>query len=1194
LSKPFLKKPPRDTSVSNLVTEAVYWFDDQFSQKNTQVANSSILMLSTDWTTDSLNPGFHWLHFYFKDSYGSQSSTKSVPFYRRRYLNPGDTTNIVTAVRYWLDNGSNPIQTIDLSGGAPTTLVMEQLDMSTLSNGPHILHLQFKQSNGLWSSAYTDTFNLALCPATYRYNYQTALGAYTWPVNGLTYSQSGTYRDTLVNSTGCDSIITLSLTILPGPGLPPDNNCLQWANSAGGTGFDRAYGMATDGSGNVYTAGVFRNTAYFGSGTSSDTLASTGNVDIFIQKQDPSGNLLWVRQIGGASIEYARDLAVDGSGNVYVTGEFQGSVDFDPGPQIHNLTSAGSNDYYVLKLDASGNFLWAVSGGGSDLDGGTSIAVNPGGGVYITGGFWGTSDLDPGPGVASFTSDGFADAFILKLDASGNFIWARKMGGPSRMRSASLASDPAGNVYATGWFEDSVDFDPGVGVQYLTATGLEDIFILKLDSGGNLGWAHRIGSSSHQQGEGITTDPYGGVYVTGRFRAIVDFDPGPGMDYINVTSGGRHAFVIKMDTTGSLIWGKGIQGTSSVTAAGFDVAVDSHLNVYTTGLFSGSIDFDPGPGTYTLNSGITHDIYVQKLDFNGNFIWANQVSGNFPSVGSNHAQSIATGSGSDVVISGYFQDTADFDPGPDQHHIGSVGNDDIFIQKLGVCGQVQVLDTLITCDSYTWPVNNGIYDSSGVYTDTLHIIAGMDTIRVLDLTINHSTTGTDVLTACDSLTWIDGITYYTDNDTATYRLTNAVGCDSIVTLDLTINSGDSVYQAVTACNSYQWLVTGATYLVSGLLDTVLTNTSGCDSLLVLDLTLNYSDTTLLDTAVCSAYFWPQNGLTYYNDGTYYEPFTDINGCPSYHQLNLTILQGDTVYQDTSTCNTYLWPVTGSTYLTSGSYDTTLTNTLGCDSVMILNLIINHGDTASTLDTVACNNYLWSVNSMVYDSSGTYFSSFIDTNACTSYHRLDLTVYYSDTIVMDTTSCNLFVWNTVPLDSSGTYFSAFVDSNGCTSYDQLNLTILEIDTSLSVNGIRLTSNQDNAAWQWINCQDSTILPGDTNQFFEPSTNGSYAVVITTADCVDTSRCVAINSVGISDEDMAHNISLFPNPAQDVVHVRARGIGQYDLILYNDVGQLLFKGKNITDIDLNNLASGVYFVRIQTDGMVWVGRVIKKDF
>ncbi|HBF18785.1 MAG TPA: hypothetical protein DDW81_01745, partial [Cryomorphaceae bacterium] len=564
------------------------------------------------------------------------------------------------------------------------------------------------------------------------------------------------------------------------------------------------------------------------------------------------------------------------------------------------------------------------------------------------------------------------------------------------------------------------------------------------------------------------------------------------------------------------------------------------------------------------------------------------------SVGSNHAQSIATGSGSDVVISGYFQDTADFDPGPDQHHIGSVGNDDIFIQKLGVCGQVQVLDTLITCDSYTWPVNNGIYDSSGVYTDTLHIIAGMDTIRVLDLTINHSTTGTDVLTACDSLTWIDGITYYTDNDTATYRLTNAVGCDSIVTLDLTINSGDSVYQAVTACNSYQWLVTGATYLVSGLLDTVLTNTSGCDSLLVLDLTLNYSDTTLLDTAVCSAYFWPQNGLTYYNDGTYYEPFTDINGCPSYHQLNLTILQGDTVYQDTSTCNTYLWPVTGSTYLTSGSYDTTLTNTLGCDSVMILNLIINHGDTASTLDTVACNNYLWSVNSMVYDSSGTYFSSFIDTNACTSYHRLDLTVYYSDTIVMDTTSCNLFVWNTVPLDSSGTYFSAFVDSNGCTSYDQLNLTILEIDTSLSVNGIRLTSNQDNAAWQWINCQDSTILPGDTNQFFEPSTNGSYAVVITTADCVDTSRCVAINSVGISDEDMAHNISLFPNPAQDVVHVRARGIGQYDLILYNDVGQLLFKGKNITDIDLNNLASGVYFVRIQTDGMVWVGRVIKKDF
>ncbi|MFH0865376.1 MAG: SBBP repeat-containing protein [Bacteroidota bacterium] len=174
----------------------------------------------------------------------------------------------------------------------------------------------------------------------------------------------------------------------------------------------------------------------------------------------------WVKQIGGTySDDRGYSLTLDASGNVYTTGFF-GTADFDPGADTFNLTSVGG-DIFISKIDSSGNFVWAEQMGGSDFDYGTSIAVDASGNVYTTGLFRGAADFDPGADTFKLTSAGVEDIFISKLNSSGNFIWAKQIDGTNLNYGPCIAIDTFGNVYTTGPFHDTADFDPGAGVYNL-------------------------------------------------------------------------------------------------------------------------------------------------------------------------------------------------------------------------------------------------------------------------------------------------------------------------------------------------------------------------------------------------------------------------------------------------------------------------------------------------------------------------------------------------------------------------------------------------------------------------------------------------------------------------------------------------------------------------------------------------------
>ena len=336
--------------------------------------------------------------------------------------------------------------------------------------------------------------------------------------------------------------------------VPAQGQNFVWAKQMGGPPFsNQAWGVAVDASGNVYTTGEFRGTADFDPGpgvfnlTSLGPAVGSGTPNIFVSKLDSAGNFVWARQMGGVDRANAFGIALDGSGNVYTTGRFLGTVDFDPGPGTFNLTSISSinlGDIFVSKLDSAGNFVWAMQVGG-DLGYGWDVALDVSGNVYTTGVFRGTSDFDPGPGVFNLTSGAVSDIFVSKLDSVGNFVWAKKMGGGSTQFPMGVAVDVSGNVYTTGLFLVSpTDFDPGPGVFSLTPAESSDIFVSKLDSAGNFVWAVEMGGGFAVESR-VVVDGSDNVYTTGTFIKSFDFDPGPNT-FILTSAGGADIFVSKL------------------------------------------------------------------------------------------------------------------------------------------------------------------------------------------------------------------------------------------------------------------------------------------------------------------------------------------------------------------------------------------------------------------------------------------------------------------------------------------------------------------------------------------------------------------------------------------------------------------------------------------------------------------------
>lgn len=532
-------------------------------------------------------------------------------------------------------------------------------------------------------------------------------GAWKWAmyVGGKTTNQQSVAVDSsgnvyvVGNFTGS---VTLGTTTLSSKGsIDPfvaklnASGAWQWAQNGGGKLGDRAAGVGVDSKGNVYVAGtVASSTATFGSAS----FATLGGAELFLAQLNPSGAWQWARSYGGSRNETARGLAVDGtgnsyvvgeftstnalflnttlsstggsdvfvakfsstgaptaatsfggkasgrdqshaiardsSGNLYITGTFQGTMTLGS----NNLTSQGGSDVFVAKVSKDGNWDWATSGGSTLFDKSNGVAVDSKGNVYVVGTFEALGTKKTATfGTLTLTSKGSSDVFVAQLNSTGGWTWVRSAGGISSDEGSGIATDAAGNVYISGWFFGSAST---FGTTTLSSRGSRDGFVAKLDNKGNWQWATSIGSRSIDYAQGLFVDKSNALYVTGAASTGAQFGS------LSMSAiGSRDIFVAQLSTSGAVRWLR--SAGSSGQDFGTSVATDSKGNVYVTGTIEPSFAGTATFGSLTAKGSGGNNLFVAQLTNTGTWKWL-QAVGN----GQESSQDIAVDSQDNIYITG--------------------------------------------------------------------------------------------------------------------------------------------------------------------------------------------------------------------------------------------------------------------------------------------------------------------------------------------------------------------------------------------------------------------------------------------------------------------------------------------------------------------------------------------------------------
>ncbi|WP_191858987.1 T9SS type A sorting domain-containing protein [Hanstruepera ponticola] len=402
-------------------------------------------------------------------------------------------------------------------------------------------------------------------------------------------------------------------------------------------------------------------------------------ITLFYANISSSQSLDWVNSLGGLQDEIARDLAVDTFGNIYIVGQFRDTVDFDPGSGTVNQTSNGNADVFILKLDNSGAFIWVRTFGGTGADNATAIKVEDSGSIVVVGNFNDTVDFDPSAGNATTTSNGANDSYLLKMSDSGNYQFHRTFGGSGNDFINDIVVDYNNDYIVTGKFVNTVDFDPSAGVLNFTSGSTEsDIFVMKIS------WS-----------------------------------------------------------SGSLIWAKQFIGNSTTRdSAGTSIGVDLNNNVFIGGYYAGTVDFDPNAGVANESSTDLRNIFISKLNQNGNFVFVKVISNDNRN---DRVRDIKLDYNNNILAVGDFQGTnVDFDPGSGISNLSGNGATNVpFLLKLNNNGDFVWAKEFKPLGS----VNNGF--AVAVDPSNNAYVSGQYSIQI-DLDPGPNTTNAGTIGAADA------------------------------------------------------------------------------------------------------------------------------------------------------------------------------------------------------------------------------------------------------------------------------------------------------------------------------------------------------------------------------------------------------------------------------------------------------------
>lgn len=847
---------------------------------------------------------------------------------------------------------------------------------------------------------------------------------------------------------------------------------LRWVNEFKGNlySYNEVLETSADTFGNIYTTGYFTDSIEMDTANGGKYFTSAGDYDIFVSMQNKYGDLIWTAHFGNWGFDAGVGIYVDPGQNVYVTGTFEDTVDFDPDTGVTNLVANGYYDAFIVKLDKNGKLVWAKSVGGTGYDIGFGITADKSGNVIATGFFEETADFDPGSSTYNFTAGGYEDGFVVKLSSSGAFTWADQFtgyNGTETCTGRTIKTDANGNIFIAGAFNDTYDFNPGSGTSNLASNGNDDIYIVKLTSTGGFSFAKQIGGTGAESAEKITLDNSGSIVLVGTFSDVVDFNPGSST--FNLTAVDLlDAYVLKLDANGNYTWAKKVGGLNDDYA--YSVAMDASNNYYIVTSFSGTVDFDPGASTKNLVGFGDQDMVLLTLNSSGVYQNTLQFGGKNAYVYGGHISITKSG---DIFVAGAFNGKVDFDPSSDSSWHSAIDRLSVYIMKLSECKASTSSITTTACKTYT--LNGQTYTQSGTYTQ---------------------------------------------------HLTNYTGCDSAITLKLTMLQNTGAFSA-SACSTYVW--NSQTYNASGKYTQTFTNYKGCDSVVTLTLIINNQYDTLVEAA----------------------------------------------------CNVYI--LNGQTYTTSGVYNQTLTTYKGCDSFITLFLTIGSQATYGSISQSVCNTYTY--HGKTYTSSGVYKDTLVNVSGCDSFVTLTLNIRKSTTYNLNPVVCNSYIFQGITYYTSGLYKFYLLNAAGCDSIINLNLTINKVNIGVTQSGHTLTASANGATYQWLNCSTMAKVSGAVNQSFTPSVDGNYAVEVKENNCTDTSACYPVTGLGVSEIN-GNIFRVYPNPASDFINIVFTNQSSGMVRILGLTGDRILEQRyalGSTEVDVQKLAGGLYIVECESNGV-----------
>jgi Concanavalin A-like lectin/glucanases superfamily/Secretion system C-terminal sorting domain len=494
----------------------------------------------------------------------------------------------------------------------------------------------------------------------------------------------------------------------------------------------------------------------------------------------------------------------------------------------------------------------------------------------------------------------------------------------------------------------------------------------------------------------------------------------------------------------------------------------------------------------------------------------------------------------------------------------------------------------VACDMFYSPSLTKIYTTSGIYLDTIPNTAGCDSFITINLTVNHSTSSTINPVACRIYTSPSGGSQWFTSGTYHDVIPNSLGCDSNITINLTVNQPSASRLSFVVCDSFVG-PRGETLTATGIYNDTITNSVGCDSAIQILLTVNHSSRSTTNPVACDSYTSPSGRYTWTTSGTYHDTIQNLVLCDSFMTINLTVNRSSSSTVDTTVCDVLTSPSGNFHWATSGTYQDIITNSAGCDSTITFHLVIKNS-TQSSISPVVCNSYTTPSGNHTYTTSGLYNDVIPNAVGCDSFISIQLTVNYSSSSTINPVACGSY---TTPsgnhtYTASGTYHDTVPSAAGCDSAITIVLTVDTVNTAVTVTGNTLMAISTGVFYQWINCDSGTIITGAINQAYTATTNGNYAVIVTHNSCEDTSQCYPITGLGIAEnKELAQSIKLFPNPGTGYYTISSSVVlDNADIKIITSAGQVVMEktsgtGSTFT-FDISELASGIYICQVSAAG------------